>query len=255
MVAMARRIAHLALACVAMTSLVIAQNSGTARIAGRVVSPDVDASPLPGVTVTAVMGPVRLSAVTDANGRFELPNLRTGVYTVTAELHGFETYTRDVVLTAPGTLDVDITLRVGCLREILIVDFGVRAALTRADAIAYVRIVDSLGSRRLTWERDCIHAYEYLAEVIDVVKAPSGALPTPISFFMQESRVYSPGQEFIVLLARGPSGSVTRQAAVLEFFYSFPIQDGRVRWHPDLPDVKDGDSVQHVMQALRAHLQ
>lgn len=52
---------------------------------------------LPGVTVTAVHNATgnNFVAVTDAEGRYRLPTLRSGVYKVTAELSGFNTVTQD----------------------------------------------------------------------------------------------------------------------------------------------------------------
>src|SRR5687768_17802269 len=52
---------------------------------------------LPGVTVTAVHTATgnTFVVVTDAEGRYRLPPLRSGVYRVTAELAGFSPVTQD----------------------------------------------------------------------------------------------------------------------------------------------------------------
>ena len=52
---------------------------------------DEDNRPLPGVTITLsdADGALHRSTVTDAKGRYELANLATGTYTVTAAVPGF----------------------------------------------------------------------------------------------------------------------------------------------------------------------
>jgi hypothetical protein len=69
-------------------TLTWAQASGV--ISGTVT--DEDNRPLPGVTITLTSPEIespRRSTVTDAKGRYEIANLATGRYTVTAELPGF----------------------------------------------------------------------------------------------------------------------------------------------------------------------
>ena len=58
------------------------------------------------------------TAATDGNGRYQLVDLRPGVYTVTFMLTGFDTVRHeDVVLTGSAALTVDAELRVGGLEE------------------------------------------------------------------------------------------------------------------------------------------
>src|SRR5204862_4800316 len=72
---------------------------------------------LPGVTVEA-SSPVLIervrSAVTDGNGRYQIIDLRPGVYTVTFTLSGFATVRREAVpLTGSFTTNAAAALRVG----------------------------------------------------------------------------------------------------------------------------------------------
>src|SRR3954471_20018201 len=58
---------------------------------------DVTDAVLPGATVTATQNATgnTFVAVTDVEGRYRLPRLRPGVYTVTAELTGFAQISQD----------------------------------------------------------------------------------------------------------------------------------------------------------------
>jgi iron complex outermembrane receptor protein len=80
---------------------------------------------LPGVTVEAA-SPVLIekmrSAITDANGRFTIGDLRQGVYTVTFSLTGFWTVVRDE-FNLPGDFiaTINVDMKVGALEEIITV--------------------------------------------------------------------------------------------------------------------------------------
>src|ERR687887_1153221 len=80
---------------------------------------------LPGVTVEAaspaVIERVR-TAVTDAQGRFNIVNLRPGTYVVTFSLPGFNSVKREgIQLTAGFTAAVNADMQVGALEETITV--------------------------------------------------------------------------------------------------------------------------------------
>src|SRR5262245_12163906 len=86
---------------------------------------DTSGAVLPGVTVEAA-SPVLIEkareTVTDANGRFQIVELRPGTYTITFSLAGFNTVKRDgVVLSGSAASNVDAELRVGSLEETITV--------------------------------------------------------------------------------------------------------------------------------------
>ena len=82
---------------------------------------DTSGAVLPGVTVEAT-SPVLIekarTATTDGTGRYQIVDLRPGVYTVTFTLQGFSVAKREMVeLTGTATTTVNADLRVGNLQE------------------------------------------------------------------------------------------------------------------------------------------
>jgi hypothetical protein len=80
---------------------------------------------LPGVTVEAaspaLIEKVR-TTITDANGRYSIPDLRPGAYTVTFTLTGFSTFKREgVELTGTAVVTINADMRVGSLEETITV--------------------------------------------------------------------------------------------------------------------------------------
>jgi protocatechuate 3,4-dioxygenase beta subunit len=108
------RVFVLFLGSLMVSALASAQSSGV--ISGTVT--DADNRPLPGVTVTLVSADdsVRRSIVTNANGRYEIANLATETYTVTAELPGFRAAVKRQRVTG-GRREVWLVMEPGELPE------------------------------------------------------------------------------------------------------------------------------------------
>ena len=108
--------------CVA-GGLVLIANTGfaqynTAEIHGMVK--DDQGGVLPGATVAAVhvASGWRVERTTDDAGRFFLPALPVGEYSLSVELHGFRRFTQTgLVLTVGQKIDVPITLAIGQVSE------------------------------------------------------------------------------------------------------------------------------------------
>jgi outer membrane receptor protein involved in Fe transport len=100
-----------------MATRVLAQGAGAA-IEGTAL--DAQRGVLPGVTVTLrneETGVTRVST-SDAEGRYRLPSLPPGRYTLTAELSGFNTIeVRDIVLTIDLVLRHDFKMQIQALQE------------------------------------------------------------------------------------------------------------------------------------------
>ena len=100
-----------------------AQGIGAASIVG--VVRDTSGAVLPGVTVEAA-SPVLIekvrTTVTDAEGRYQIAELRPGAYSVTFTLPGFATFRRDgLELSSNFVATVNADLRVGALEETVVV--------------------------------------------------------------------------------------------------------------------------------------
>ena len=102
-------------------SLAFAQG-GRAELAGIVL--DQGKAVLPGVTVTVTnegTGQDR-QAVTGSEGKFIIPTLLPGTYTIKAELQGFETTTRTgLALQVGQEISVSLTLNLAGVREAITV--------------------------------------------------------------------------------------------------------------------------------------
>ena len=118
-----------------LASLSWAQGGGS-EINGTVF--DQDKAVLPGVTVTVTNEATGIArdAVTGAEGRFILPTLTRGTYTVRVELPGFQTQTREgLVLLVGQELTVDFTLTLASVAESITVTAGAPIIETTASRI------------------------------------------------------------------------------------------------------------------------
>ncbi len=114
-----------------------AQGVATGRISGSLT--DSSGGVLTGATIQATdlaTGTSR-SATTDRAGRFAIPDLAIGSYSVKASARGMETAVRsEVVLTVGANLVLDFTLKVGRANENVIVNAQVSRVETQAAAIS-----------------------------------------------------------------------------------------------------------------------
>ena len=141
----------LAFALAALTALslpVLAQTTlGTVR--GAVYDPQQGV--VPGVTVVATdeATGVTREATTDAQGMYEISNLRPGTYTITATLAGFKKVVRSgVVLRPASTALADIHLDVGGLEDVVTVTAEAQNNIT-IDSQAIARGLDEQQLRDL----------------------------------------------------------------------------------------------------------
>ena len=113
--------------------------SATATVTGH-VRDETDAA-LPGVAVTAsdAATGVKRTTSTDAEGRYRMPALEPGEYSIRIELNGFRSAVFErVALTVGGTTTLDVTLRLGQFTEEVNV---VPARLSDEDHPALSRVV------------------------------------------------------------------------------------------------------------------
>src|SRR5580765_4021399 len=108
-------------AIMAAPAVAVAQTD-TGEISG--VVRDTQGGVLPGVTIVAehLDSGTRIEHVTDGEGRYFLPSLRTGTYNLTADLTGFRRIIRSGLMLRLGqTVTIDFELEPGGLTEDVVV--------------------------------------------------------------------------------------------------------------------------------------
>jgi hypothetical protein len=117
-----------ALACLFLAPAAFAQNP-TGTVTGTVT--DSDGGALPGVTVSAASPQLQGArvAVTGSNGGYKLAFLPPGQYTVTFELEGFGTATREVRAAAALSNQIDVVMTLAAVAEEIVVT-GEAAAIS-----------------------------------------------------------------------------------------------------------------------------
>jgi predicted XRE-type DNA-binding protein len=144
---------------------------------------------LPAVTVVAKTGRVQRTTTADAGGCYELRDLPTGSYRVTARLTGFDSVTRDGVIIAPtGVARMDFDMRVSPICECVRLGGTTLAGQwDYADAVLHLRL--SASEPQPTTP---LGYYRHAAPVLDVLKKPVGQLATPV-FVLQNQRSAAAG--------------------------------------------------------------
>jgi hypothetical protein len=142
-----------------------AQQATTGSLAGAVV--DAQEVPVPGASVVAASREGEKSATTDATGRFFLPFLTPGRYTLTVELSGFAPVRlADVDVRLGQRVDLPaIVLRVGTLTEAVSVVAATPVIDTTSTTVGGVLDSDSL--KRLPVGRQLTDALYLVAGVSD----------------------------------------------------------------------------------------
>ena len=150
------RIGYWALVVAALAVLSPAAAFAQSAIAG--VVRDEGGGVLPGVMVEA-SSPVLIektrTAVTGSDGRYRIINLRTGTYTVTFKLDGFQVFKREgIELSADFTAPVNVALKLGTLNESITVVAASPTVDTRSATVQEVasrEMLDALPTGR-TWQ-------------------------------------------------------------------------------------------------------
>jgi hypothetical protein len=133
--------------------VVPATASAQATLAG--VARDTSGAVLPGVTVEAA-SPVLIervrAATTDGAGRYEIPDLRPGIYRLTFTLPGFRTIVRDgIELSGTAIVNINADLSVGAVEETITVSGEtpvVNLQSTTRQAVMDQEIVTAIPSSR-----------------------------------------------------------------------------------------------------------
>jgi hypothetical protein len=106
------------LAALALWAAPLAAQETTGTIAGRIV--DAQNLSMPGVSVTVAGPQGAKSTVTSTDGRFSIPFLTPGTYSIRAELQGFKTFRQSNVTVSLGqTMTIPIKMSVGGVTEVV----------------------------------------------------------------------------------------------------------------------------------------
>jgi len=154
-----RRIQRSVLQVVVLGSMLAVAATASAQQASGIAGlvRDSSGAVLPGVTVEAaspaLIERVR-TAVTDAQGRFNIVNLRPGTYVVTFSLPGFNSVKREgIQLTAGFTASVNADMQVGALEETITVSGEsplIDTQNTRQQKVLSSELLDALPSGQKT---------------------------------------------------------------------------------------------------------
>ncbi len=118
---------------------------------------DAQGGVLPGVTVTATSPSLigTRTAITEGDGKYLLGSLPSGVYKVTFELAGFQTFVRENVRVTQGaTLTVDAPLKVATLQETVTVSGAspvVDTSTTKVGAVFSGEVLTTIPSATDLW--------------------------------------------------------------------------------------------------------
>jgi hypothetical protein len=127
------------------------QGNPTGTVAGRVTGQD--GAAMPGVTVTAASPNLQgvRSVVTTHVGDYIIPFLPPGEYSLTFELHGFQTAEQKTLVTAAGTVTLDAKLQVAGVAEAVTVTGSVADAFSSGVSAATTfkqRLIEDLPLNR-----------------------------------------------------------------------------------------------------------
>ncbi|HEX6973199.1 MAG TPA: carboxypeptidase-like regulatory domain-containing protein, partial [Vicinamibacterales bacterium] len=125
------------LAVAATAGFARAQGGATSTISGSVV--DTSGGIVPGADITAKQDATgtAFTAVSGSDGRFTIPAVPTGTYTIIVSLSGFKTVQlKDVVVTGAGPANVKATLEIGGLEETVVVGGATEVVQTQSSSVA-----------------------------------------------------------------------------------------------------------------------
>jgi Ca-activated chloride channel family protein len=197
-------------------------NSG--RIQG--VVRDSSNAVLPGVTVTLAREAIQVQRqLTNANGAFEFLEVAPGSYTVTAELHGFQTATVTALVEPGTTRPLAMTLAVGGLEETITVS-GSSPLVDTQNARTLDQLSARSGAEVSSRSVALARAEPYNTEAYDKIDDNRWTNPTtkPLSTFSidVDTASYSNVRRFLHQGQRPPKDAVRIEELINYFSFDYP---------------------------------
>jgi len=226
-------------------ALAASQGRG-AQIMGHAT--DTTRSALPGVVVTVTGRDFRSQALSQADGRFAVPDVPPGAYVIRGELPGFEAAIRNVAVTSNGTVDVSLILEVGGLCEVDYVIQPFADVVVEATAIVHARIINVEPAGTLKGR--CGNAVTYTGIVIETLKSRAVDQRAQVIRWVEDKpdREHQPGHDYIALVNWDAAHS---RYDAGDGSYVFPIEDGRVESSPDHFAEINGATIDDVTNKIR----
>jgi hypothetical protein len=212
---------------------------------------------------TALDQPV--NAATDELGRFRLPGLRAGSYSLEIVVPGFQNWKRTgIEVTAGSELAFDIVLQLAeAVREISGME-DLPTLWRNVDAVVYLRIQASLGARLLRTEGHCVTVCtEHKVSVLEVFRRYRGEPREFTMTFLQRSAgtwrgeegttagretPCKPGEEFVAFLTWNDASHAFMDTILV------PVRDGQVR-HAFIEELQKSMALEAFLKILRAMME
>jgi hypothetical protein len=241
-------------ALVVATALLLGACSGSSHIVGHVTQ--LQGGPLTDARITIDGVKTHEELTSDPTGRFDVPGLGSGSYTLKAEKAGYVMETRAGVTVARGAAaTVDFVLHPACLEEGSYVDGGLAWAMQAAQTVVYARIIAVSAADRWIVNDQCVVGIDHTATVLSILNTgPSSGDVTRTIHIVKDGRMpFAAGDEFIAFLRWEPA--IGRYRPIAGPVFMIPVRDGKVEWHrTDAPQVRDGDAIARAMAGLFAFL-
>ena len=232
---------------------VLAGCNNSARIAGTVN--EVEAGPLANVQITIDGLRTHDQLKTDADGRFELPNLAPGPYSLKAESSDYVSDAQQVTLARGATATANFVLHPACLEEGSYVDGGLAWGLQAAQAVVYVRFAAVSEPDRWIVDDQCIVGIDHTATVLSILNMgpDSGSIKKTIHIVRDGRVAWKQGDEYIAFVRWEPA--IGRYRPIAGPIFMIPVLDGKVVWdRTDAPNIRMGDPASKAMAGLFALL-
>jgi hypothetical protein len=222
---------------------------------------------IPGARVqvagTAPETPVK--AVTDELGRFRLPGLRAGLYSLEVVAPGFQDWKRTGIEVAAGReLAFEIVLQLAEPGRDTARMEDLPTLWRSADAVLFFRIQDSLGVRLVRTEAHCVRVCtEHRVAVLEVFRRYRGEPREFTMNFLQRSAGTwrgeegvtagqevpgKPGEEFVAFMTWSDAGQALMDTILV------PVRDGQVR-HPSIEELQKGMALEAFLKILRTMME